>query len=137
VNSLVCFIFISNTICFSFLVHCHLSLTLWRGKCSCALRDRATAVSSRDLVSLPCIERFNSIPVAPFLHQHIVLGNCNPLGSGELLFQVTSDDLLILPSEGSGVLAHPGLIQGLVYGSQGSNESLLLSLHGSHDSPSH
>jgi hypothetical protein len=79
VNSLVCFIFISNTICFSFLVHCHLSLTLWRGKCSCALRDRATAVSSRDSVSLPCIERFNSIPVASFLHQHS-RGPTGPLG---------------------------------------------------------
>jgi hypothetical protein len=56
-------------------------MTLWRGKCSCALRDRATAISSRDSTSLPCIERFNSIPVAPFLHQQKL---ASPLGSDDL-----------------------------------------------------
>jgi hypothetical protein len=30
----------------------------------------------------------------------VVLGKHDPLGSGELLFQVTSDGLLLLPSEG-------------------------------------
>jgi hypothetical protein len=30
----------------------------------------------------------------------VILGDHNPLGSGELLFQVTSDGLLLLPSEG-------------------------------------
>jgi hypothetical protein len=40
----------------------------------------------------------------------IVLGDGDPLGSGELLFQVTSDGLLILPSEGGGTLIRTSLI---------------------------
>jgi hypothetical protein len=40
----------------------------------------------------------------------IILGDRDPLGSGELLFQVTGDDLLLFPSEGSGVLVRPCLI---------------------------
>jgi hypothetical protein len=34
----------------------------------------------------------------------IVLKDHDPLGSGELLFQVTGDGLLLLPSEGGGVI---------------------------------
>jgi hypothetical protein len=60
-----------------------------------------------------------------------VLGDRDPLGSGELLFQVTSDVLLLLPSEGGGTLVRPGLIQGLACGSHDGDESLLLSLSGS------
>jgi hypothetical protein len=41
-----------------------------------------------------------------------------------------SDGLLLLPSEGSGTLAHPGLIQGLACNSHGDDESLLLSRRG-------
>jgi hypothetical protein len=48
----------------------------------------------------------------------VVLGDCSPLGNGELLFQVTSDGLLLLPSKG-------GAIQGLTCG---NDESLLRSL---------
>jgi hypothetical protein len=40
----------------------------------------------------------------------IILGDCDPLGSGELLFQVTSDGLLLLPSEGGDALARLGLV---------------------------
>jgi hypothetical protein len=40
----------------------------------------------------------------------VVLGDCDPLGSGELLFQVMGDDLLLLPSEGGGALMRPGLV---------------------------
>jgi hypothetical protein len=61
----------------------------------------------------------------------IVLGNCDPLGSDELLFQVMGDGLLLFPSEGGGVLARPCLIQGLACGSHGGDESLLLSVRGS------
>jgi hypothetical protein len=57
----------------------------------------------------------------------IVLGKRDPLGSDELLFQVMSDGLLLLPSEGGGALARPCLIQGLACG---SDESLLRSVHG-------
>jgi hypothetical protein len=39
----------------------------------------------------------------------IVLGECDPLSHGELLFHVTSDDLL-LPSEGGDTLTHTGLV---------------------------
>jgi hypothetical protein len=46
----------------------------------------------------------------------VVLGGHNPLGSGELLFQVMSDGFLPLPSEGGGVLMRSGLVQGLVCG---------------------
>jgi hypothetical protein len=67
----------------------------------------------------------------------IVLGKHDPLGSSELLFQVTSDILLLLPSEGGGALMCPCLIQGLVCGSHGSDESLLLSVHGSASGLSH
>jgi hypothetical protein len=35
----------------------------------------------------------------------VVLGDRDPLGSGELLFQVAGDGLLLLPSEGGGALA--------------------------------
>jgi hypothetical protein len=39
----------------------------------------------------------------------VVLGNRDPLGSGELLFQVTGDGLLLFPSEGGGALVpRPG-----------------------------
>jgi hypothetical protein len=40
----------------------------------------------------------------------IILGDRDPLGSGELLFQVTGDDLLLFPSEGGSVLVRPCLI---------------------------
>jgi hypothetical protein len=63
----------------------------------------------------------------------IILGDCDPLGSGELLFQVTGDGLLRLPSEGGGALVHPCLIQGLACDSHGGDESLLLSVRGSGD----
>jgi hypothetical protein len=44
---------------------------------------------------------------------------------------VTSDALLLLLSEGSGVLVCPCLIKGLACGSYGNDKSLLLSMHGS------
>jgi hypothetical protein len=66
-----------------------------------------------------------------------VLGDHDPLGSGELLLQVMSDGLLLLPNEGGGMLAHPDLIQGLMFGSHDSDESLLLSLRGSDDDLRH
>jgi hypothetical protein len=37
----------------------------------------------------------------------VVLGDRDPLDSGELLFQVMGDDLPLLPSEGGGALARP------------------------------
>jgi hypothetical protein len=40
----------------------------------------------------------------------IVLGDRDPLSNGELLFQVMGDGLLLLPSEGGGVLMCPCLI---------------------------
>jgi hypothetical protein len=43
----------------------------------------------------------------------VILEKRDPLCSGELLFQVTSDGLLLLPSEGGGVLTRPCLVQGL------------------------
>jgi hypothetical protein len=61
----------------------------------------------------------------------LFLGDHDPLGSGEMLFQVTGDGLLLLSSEGGGALMHPNLIQGLTCGSHGGNKSLLLSLHSS------
>jgi hypothetical protein len=61
----------------------------------------------------------------------VVLGNRDPLGSGELLFQVTGDGLLLFSSEGGGVLARPCLVQGLTCGSHDGDESLLLSVRGS------
>jgi hypothetical protein len=59
------------------------------------------------------------------------------LGSGELLFQVTVDGLLLLPSEGGGALVCPCLVQGPVCGSYDSDESLLLLVHGRGDGLSH
>jgi hypothetical protein len=61
----------------------------------------------------------------------IVLEDCDPLGSGELLFQVTGDGLLLLPSEGGCMLARLCLIQGLACCNHGSDENLLLSMRGS------
>jgi hypothetical protein len=40
----------------------------------------------------------------------VVLGNRDLLGSGELLFQVTGDGLLLFPSEGGGTFACPCLV---------------------------
>jgi hypothetical protein len=65
----------------------------------------------------------------------VVLGDRDPLGSGELLFQMMGD--VLLPSEGGGVLTRPGLVQGLACGSHDGDESLLLSMHGSGDGLSH
>jgi hypothetical protein len=61
----------------------------------------------------------------------IVLGDREPLGSGELLFQMMDDVLLLLPSDGGGALARPGLVQGLTCGSHGGDESILLWMAGS------
>jgi hypothetical protein len=61
----------------------------------------------------------------------VILGNHDPLGSGELLFQVTDDGLLLFPSEGGGTFACPCLVQSLACGSHGSDELLLLSVLGS------
>jgi hypothetical protein len=58
----------------------------------------------------------------------VILGDLDPLGSGELPFQMTSDGLLLLPSESGGALTRPSLIQGLTCGSHSSDESLLLSV---------
>jgi hypothetical protein len=58
------------------------------------------------------------------------LGDHDPLGSGELLFYVMGDGLL-LPSEGGVALTCSSLVQGLTCGSHDSNESLLLSVRGS------
>jgi hypothetical protein len=41
------------------------------------------------------------------------------------------DGLLLLPSEGDNALTCPGLIQGLACSNHNSDESLLLSVHGS------
>jgi hypothetical protein len=67
----------------------------------------------------------------------IVLGDHNPLGSGELLFQVMGDGLLLLPSEDGGGLTRPCLDQGLVCGNHGGNESLLFSVRDSGGGLSH
>jgi hypothetical protein len=40
----------------------------------------------------------------------VVLGNRDLLGSGELLFQVTDDGLLLFSSEGGGAFACPCLV---------------------------
>jgi hypothetical protein len=61
----------------------------------------------------------------------VILGNRDPLGSGELLFQVTGDGLLLFPSEGGGTFTRPCLVQGLACGSHGGDESLLLLVRGS------
>jgi hypothetical protein len=52
----------------------------------------------------------------------VILGNRDPLGSGELLFQVTGDGLLLFPSEGGGTFMRPCLVQGLACGSHGGDE---------------
>jgi hypothetical protein len=67
----------------------------------------------------------------------IVLEDCDPLGSGELLFQVTGDGLLLLPSEGGCMLARLCLIQGLACCGHGNDKSLLLSVRGSGEGLSH
>jgi hypothetical protein len=67
----------------------------------------------------------------------VILGNRDPLGSGELLFQVMGNGLLLFPSEGGSAFARLCLIQGLVCGSHGGDESLLLSVRGSGDGLSH
>jgi hypothetical protein len=67
----------------------------------------------------------------------IILRKCDPLGSSELLLQVISDGLLLLPSEGGGALTLLCLIQGLACGSHSSDESLLLLVCGSDGSLSH
>jgi hypothetical protein len=61
----------------------------------------------------------------------VILGDRYPLGSGELLFQVTNDGLLLLLSEGDVMLTRPYLIQGLACDSHDGDESLLLSVCGS------
>jgi hypothetical protein len=60
----------------------------------------------------------------------VILGDHDPLGSGELLFQVMDDGLLLLQSEG-GERACPCVVQGLACSSHDSDESLLLSVCGS------
>jgi hypothetical protein len=67
----------------------------------------------------------------------VALGDIDPLGSGELLFQMTSDGLLLLPSVGGDVLTRSGLLQDLVCGNHDGDESLLLSVRGSNKSLSH
>jgi hypothetical protein len=67
-----------------------------------------------------------------------VLGDRDLLGSGELLFQVMGDGLLLFPSEGGSVLAHSCLVQGLACGSYGGGLSrgrgvILLPLGGGDD----
>jgi hypothetical protein len=54
----------------------------------------------------------------------VVLWDCDPLGSGELLFPVTDNGLLLLPREVGGALAHPCLIQCLACGSHSSDSGL-------------
>jgi hypothetical protein len=66
----------------------------------------------------------------------VVLGDRDPLGSGELLFWVM-DGGLLLSSEANGELAHPGLIQGLACDIHGGDDSLLLSVRGSGGGLSH
>jgi hypothetical protein len=61
----------------------------------------------------------------------VVLGDRDPLGISELLFQVTGDGLLLFPNEGGSVLARLRLVQGLACGSHDGNESILLLVHGS------
>jgi hypothetical protein len=61
----------------------------------------------------------------------VVLGNRDPLGSSELLLQVTGDGFLLFPSEGGGAFARPCLVQGLACGSHDGDESLLLLVRGS------
>jgi hypothetical protein len=67
----------------------------------------------------------------------VILGNRDPFDSDELLFQVTDDGILLLPSEGSGALACPCLIQGLACGNHDGDKSLMLSVRGSSGGLSH
>jgi hypothetical protein len=67
----------------------------------------------------------------------IVLGDRDPLGSDELLFQVMGEGLLLLPSEGGGTLVRPSLVQDLACSSHDDDESLLLSLRSSDSGLSH
>jgi hypothetical protein len=67
----------------------------------------------------------------------IVLDDNDPVGKGELLFQVMSIGLLLLPGEGGGTLVCTGLIQGLARSSHINEESLLLSLCGRRGGVSH
>jgi hypothetical protein len=67
----------------------------------------------------------------------IVLGDHNPLGNDELLFQVMGDGILRLPSEDGGALVRLGIVQGLACGIHGGDESLLLSVRGSGGGLSH
>jgi hypothetical protein len=64
----------------------------------------------------------------------VVLRKRDPMVSGELLFQVTSDGLLLFPSEGGDALACPCLIQGLACG---NHKCLLLSVCSSSNGLSH
>jgi hypothetical protein len=61
----------------------------------------------------------------------LVPGDGDPLGSGELLFQVTGNGLLLHPSKGGSMLACLCLIQGLACSSHGGDKTLLLSVLGS------
>jgi hypothetical protein len=61
----------------------------------------------------------------------VVQGDCDPFGSGELLFQEMSNGHLLLSGEGGGTLACTGLSQGFPCSSYGEDESLLLSLRDS------
>jgi hypothetical protein len=63
----------------------------------------------------------------------IVLGDHDPLGSDELLFQMMSNGLFLLLGEGGGTLMCIGLVQGLANDSHDGDDSLLFSLCGSHD----
>jgi hypothetical protein len=67
----------------------------------------------------------------------VILGDDDPLGSEELLFQVMKIGLLLLPIEGGGMLARIGLVQGLARSSHHGEESLLFSRHGSRSGLSH
>jgi hypothetical protein len=52
----------------------------------------------------------------------VILGDHDPLGSGELLFQVMGDGLLLFPSKGGSALARPFLGQGLACGSHDGDD---------------
>jgi hypothetical protein len=67
----------------------------------------------------------------------VVLGDRYSLDSGELLFQMTDDSLLLLLSEGDVTLTCLYLIQDLACDSHGDDESFLLSVCGSGGGLSH
>jgi hypothetical protein len=67
----------------------------------------------------------------------VILGDRDSLCSGELLFQVTGDGILLLLNEGGNALAHSSLIQGLACDNHNGDESFLLLVHGSDDGLSH